>query len=180
MLLSLFTMPLDYQIRIVGQRNNRPFDRAEQSGSSLAAEKQMMRGFRKIVRSFTSFRSRDGAIKRPLLFMSIMWTALIYYASFMPGNSKRYLHLQGHEHFLLHLLAFLVLAVLYLETSASLRRRAFLLLIGVLIAVSTEFGEHIAFRNRFEYLDVLADLCGICTGAAACIAYHVFSRRLEM
>ena len=111
-------------------------------------------------------------IRLPFLWISIAWGLLIATASFLPGGDKQALHFQGQLHLWLHMFAFLVLGLLFSGSVRPWICRGVLLCFAVLIAGSTELGEHLVFHTNFEYLDLGVDLCGIIGAFVVSLAYR--------
>jgi hypothetical protein len=102
---------------------------------------------------------------QPMLVLSLICAALILTSAFLPGSDKQQLHLQGPLHWGLHLLAFFTLTSLALGITRHPLYRTFLLFGSILLALTTEVGEHLAFHTGFEWGDVFLDICGITAGA---------------
>jgi Ca2+/H+ antiporter len=96
--------------------------------------------------------------------VALVWVLLIVVLSLIPLPWKDAIGTTGIFHRAGHLLAFLILAFLLCRMASSLAAKIVRCLGAVLLGIVLETVEHLLYRDRMEWDDVLVDTIGVAAG----------------
>ena len=95
---------------------------------------------------------------------ALLWVLLIIVLSLIPLPWKNVIGTTGAFHRVGHLLAFVILALLLCRITSTTAARLIRCAGAVLLGILLETAEHLIYRDRLEWDDVLVDAVGVVLG----------------